>query len=412
MNQSVVITGLGAISGAGYTVEDFWNSVCAGDSAISELRGDDAVEIAGVKITRASQVPDYDPGAHFSDDELSLLDRYSQYAVLAARQAIEDAGLQADSDELHRAAAIIGSGCGGKHTDEETYAQLYKQQRKRAHPLTIPKGMPSAAASMVSFHLGIRGPVFTISSACSSSAHAIAQAAMMIQTGMVDIAIAGGTDAPFTYGLLKAWEAVRVVSNDTCRPFSKDRSGMVLGEGAGVIVLESESHARQRGADMYARLLGYGMSADAGHVTRPDVSGISRVISAALQNAGVNPEQVDYVNAHGTATQANDVAETRALYEVFGKDVKRMPVSSTKAVHGHALGATSALELIATTLAMRQGAVPPTANFNEVDEQCDIDCVPGEAREQNIDIALSSSFAFGGLNAVLALQSCPRLTTL
>lgn len=403
--QPVVITGLGAISGAGYSVDDLWNSVCAGDSAIGELAGDDVLDIAGIRISRASQVPDYDPVRHFSRDELMLLDRYSQFAVLATREAVADAGLEKDSDELHRAAAVIGSGCASKHTDEQAYYQLYARQRDRAHPLTIPKGMPSSASSMVSIHMGIQGPVFSVSSACASSAHAIAQAAMMIQTGLVDVAIAGGTDAPFTYGLLKAWEAVRVVSNDTCRPFSKDRSGMVLGEGAGIVVLESESHARKRGAEIHARLLGYGMAADAGHITRPDVAGISRVLEQALHHAGINADQVDYVNAHGTATQTNDVTETQALYNVFGPELKTLPVSSTKAVHGHALGATSALELIATVRAMRHSAVPPTANFNEVDEACNIDCVPGDARDQKIDIALSSSFAFGGLNAVLVLQS-------
>ena len=412
VKQQVVITGLGAICGAGHGVEALWQSVCDADSAIDVLNPEDQLDVDGIKITRAAQVPDYEPAEHFDNEQLALLDRHSQFAVLAARQAIDDAGLEADSDTLRHAAAIIGSGCGGKHTDEDTYAQLYKQQRKRAHPLTIPKGMPSAAASMVSFHLGIQGPVFSVSSACSSSAHAIAQAAMMIQTGMVDVAIAGGADAPFTYGLLKAWEAVRVVSNDTCRPFSKDRSGMVLGEGAGIIVLESEAHARRRDANIYARLLGYGMSADAGHITRPDVPGIQRVLSQALTHAGINPEQVDYVNAHGTATQANDIAETKALHQVFGPALKKLPVSSTKAVHGHTLGATSALELIATTCAMRHNTVPPTANFTEADEQCDIDCVPGEARDQRIDIALSSSFAFGGLNAVLVLQNWPNLTTL
>ena len=412
MHHAVVITGLGAVSAAGYSAEALWQRVCAGESAIGEFNADDGMQQDGINITRAAQLPAYDASEHFDAQQLPLLDRYAQYAVLAAREAITDAGLQADSDTLQQAAAIIGSGCGGKHTDEETYQQLYKKQRKRAHPLTIPKGMPSAAASMVSFHLGIRGPVFTISSACASSAHAIAQAAMMIQNGVVDVALAGGADAPFTYGLLKAWEAVRVVSSDTCRPFSRDRSGMVLGEGAGVIVLESEAHARQRGAIVQARLPGFGMSADAGHVTRPDVSGISRVLSSALHHAGVNPEQVDYINAHGTATQANDIAESQALHQVFGSRARRIPVSSTKAVHGHALGAASVLELIATIQAMRHGVVPPTANFTEADEQCDIDCVPGEAREQRIETALSSSFAFGGLNAVLVLQSVSQTPTL
>jgi nodulation protein E len=260
---------------------------------------------------------------------------------------------------------------------------------------------------MVSMHLGISGPAFSVTSACASGAHAAAQGRMMIQSGMVDVALVGGADAPFTYGLLKAWEALRIVSNDTCRPFCKDRTGMVLGEGAGMLVLESEEHATRRGARIYAELAGCGMSSDAGHITRSSVDGIARAMRSALDNAGFAPDAVDYVNAHGTATLANDPTETAALHQVFGSHANSLPVSSTKSMHGHVLGASSALELIATVLAIHHDLVPPTANFTEPDESCDLDYVPNQARAQQVDVAISNSFAFGGLNVVLAIRFFP-----
>lgn len=357
-----------------------------------------------VKISIGATVPDFNPDNYFSAEELSVLDRFSQLAVIAAQEAVDDAGLISGDQMLNDAAAIVGSGCCGKHTDEATYDQLYKKQRTRAHPLTIPKGMPSAAASMVSYHLGIKGPAFVLSSACSSGSHAIIQGMTMIQSGMVDVVLVGASDAPFTYGLLKSWDALRVASSDTCRPFSKDRSGLVLGEGAGMLVLESEQHAIDRGAKIYAELAGSGMTSDAGHVTRPDVVGICNAISNALQHSEINPDDVDYINAHGTATPTNDVVETEAIKTVFGKHAYELAISSTKSMHGHALGASSALELVATILAMEHGTIPPTANFTEADEQCDLDYVPNVARDQPINTAISNSFAFGGLNAVIAVK--------
>ena len=242
--RRVVITGLGAISGLGLNASEFWKNLVAGHSAIKLLDP----PMAGVKIKIGAAVPEFDPEEYFTLDELTLLDRHSQLAVIAAQEAVVDANLISGKEILNDAAAIIGSGAGGKHTDEATYDQLYKQQRTRAHPLTIPKGMPSAVASMVSLHLGIKGPAFALASACASGSHAIIQGMAMIQSGIIDIALVGASDAPFTYGLLKSWDALRVTSNDTCRPFCKDRSGMVLGEGAGILVLESEEHALKRGA--------------------------------------------------------------------------------------------------------------------------------------------------------------------
>jgi nodulation protein E len=401
MSRSVVITGLGCISGLGHTVSAFWDSLANGRNAIAPLTDIDS----DIKIPVGAQVTDFTPETYFSAEELTVLDRFSQFAVLAAREAVCDAGLAVHDSVLARAAAVIGSGCGGKQTDEETYRKLYKEGRSRVHPLTIPKGMPSAAASMVSSHLGIRGPVFSVASACASGAHAIIQGALMIRSGLVDVAVVGGTDAPFTYGLLKSWEALRVVSNDTCRPFSSDRTGMVLGEGAAMLVLESSENAISRGREGYAELAGFGMSADAGHITRPDRVGIVAAIEGALADAGVSHEEIQYVNAHGTGTEANDLAETEAIRRVFGGHADSLAISSTKSMHGHSLGAASAMELVATVLSLKHGLIPPTANFTSPGEGCDLDYVPNVARPGNIDMAISNSFAFGGLNAVLAVKT-------
>lgn len=397
-----MITGLGAVSSLGLNVPVFWDAIKKGESAIKPLDP----PIDNITMTVAATVPNFDPDSYFSPDELTVLDRFSQLAVIAAQEAVDDAGLVRRERIINNAAAIIGSACGGKHTDEATYDRLYKQQRSRAHPLTIPKGMPSAAASMVSLHLGIKGPAFALASACASGAHAIIQGSTMIQAGMIDVALVGASDAPFTYGLLKSWDALRVVSNDTCRPFCKDRSGMVLGEGAGMLILESEEHAKQRGARIYAEVTGCGMSSDAVHITRPDITGITNAISNAIHHAGINPKEVDYINAHGTATLINDRIETEAIKRVFGDHAKKLAVSSTKSMHGHALGASSALEIVATTLAIYHGVIPPTANFTTADEEygLDLDYVPNKSRQQEINIALSNSFAFGGLNAVVALK--------
>ena len=400
MQQRVAITGLGAICGSGNTTQQFWQALVSGTSAIAPLGS----LAEGSRIQIGAMVNDYTPATCFPANKLPLLDRFSQFAVIAATEALADAGLEPHSNATRHAAAIIGTGCGGKHTDEETYVQLYKNGQPRAHPMTIPKGMPSAAACQVSLNLGIGGPVFSVASACASGAHAIIQASLMIQAGLVDVAVAGGTDSPFTYGLLKSWEALRVVSNDTCRPFSANRSGMVLGEGAGMLVLESESHARRRNARIYAELAGFGMSSDAAHITRPDVNGIISSMHKALENANSPAESITYVNAHGTGTKANDKTETEALHKTFGTHAHSLAISSTKSMHGHALGASSALELVATTLAIHHQIAPPTANFTEADEDCDLDYIPNKARPMQIHTAISNAFAFGGLNAVTVLK--------
>lgn len=400
MPSTVVITGLGAISALGHNTEDFWKALKQGRSGIRPL---ESLPTDLLNTNIGAEVPNFKPEEAFSGKEIPYLDRFTQFALIACREAIEDAGLR--EDDLASAAAVVGSGCCGKHTDEETYQRLYKEGKSRAHPLTIPKGMPSAAASQVSMQFRIKGPVFTVVSACSSAAHSIAQAMLMIRSGLVDVAIAGGTDAPFTFGLMKAWEALRVLSSDTCRPFSEDRSGLVLGEGAGMIVLESLEHAKGRGAQIYAELAGCGMSSDAGHVTDPSMDGAARAMEAALRDASMAPQEVDYINAHGTGTKANDVTETGAIHRVFDDHVGRLAVSSTKSMLGHTLGAAGSLELVTTVLAIGDGIVPPTANFTSPGKGCDLDYVPNEAREMRVRAALSNSFAFGGLNAVLLVRA-------
>ncbi len=397
--KPVAITGMGCVSALGIGVESTWEALRQGRTGIAPLVG---FEESGLKVTTAAQVPGYVPEEHFAPSQLGLLDRHSQFALLAAREALTDAGL--DPAQQASLAAVIGTGCGGKETDELTYQKLYKEEKHRVHPFTIPRGMPSAASSQISMDLGIRGPSFTISSACSSTNHAIAQAVLMIRAGLVDAAIAGGTDAPFTYGLLKSWEALRVLSPETCRPFSRDRKGLVLGEGAGMFLLESLDHANRRGAHIHCLIRGIGMSADAAHITDPSSEGAARAMQAALQDAGCQPEEIGYVNAHGTGTQLNDPSETQAIRSVFGSHADRLLVSSTKSMHGHALGAAGALELVATVRSLQERLVPPTANFTEPGEGCDLDYVPNEAVPLDYSFAMSNSFAFGGLNAVVVVQ--------
>lgn len=399
--KKVVVTGLGSISSLGRDTHGFWRSLIAGKSGISRLRGFSPQDF---KTSVGAQIHDFNPEEYFPAVEIPLLDRYTQFALVAAREALEDSGL--GQAEIRNGAVVVGTGCGGKETDERSYQTLYKENKRRLHPLTIPRGMPSSAASQVSMVCGVTGPVFALSSACASANHAIIQAAILIRSGLVEVAVAGGTDAPFTYGLLKAWEALRVLSQDTCRPFSADRSGLVLGEGAGMLVLESEIHARRRSAHVYCELAGFGMTADAGHITEPSADGAARAMSVALADAHMNPGEIDYINAHGTGTLANDVTETRAIRLALGNRAGAVAISSTKSMHGHALGASGALELIATILAIQYGIVPATMNFTAPGVGCDLDYTPNLPRTMKVQAALSNSFAFGGLNAVVAVRSC------
>ncbi|MGH6770943.1 MAG: beta-ketoacyl-[acyl-carrier-protein] synthase family protein [Xanthobacteraceae bacterium] len=399
MNR-VVITGLGVVSPVGCTLDDFWSALVAGRSGIGPIS---IIPTERLTARVAAQVLDFDPAAHFDPKRVGLIDRFAQFAVVAARAAVADAQLTVDPELALDIATVIGTGVGGQNTMDDQFLRLYGQNSPRVHPFTVPKLMANAAASHVSMDLGLKGPTYSVVTACASATHAIGQAFHMVRSGQAPVAIAGGTEACLTVGTLKGWEALRVLAPDTCRPFSKNRSGLVLGEGSAVMVLEPRERALARGAHIYAEMLGFGMSADAADITTPDADGAARAMRSALRDAKVAPEQIDYINAHGTGTTANDRTETLAVRKVFGASAERLAISSSKAVLGHSLGAAGALELVATALAITQSTIPPTANYAEPDPECDLDVVPNIARKAEIVMAMSNSFAFGGLNAVLVI---------
>jgi len=399
--RRVAITGLGIISPLGLNLADTWAALREGRSAIQPIQ---SVDCSSLRFRNGAEVHGYDPDKHFAEGKHAYLDRFAQFSVVAAREAFRDCGIQLTPNERQRAAIVCGSAVGGQASIEAGFEDLYVQGRGRVHPLTIPKTMANAGASHISMDLGLAGPVYTISTACSSANHAMGQAFRLVRDGEADFAVTGGAEAIFTMGMLKAWEAMRVISPDTCRPFSKDRRGMILGEGGAMLTLEPLDSARARGAKIYAELCGFGMTSDAHHLTQPTVDGPARAMRAALREAGLAPEAVGYINAHGTGTPGNDPVETRAIREVFGAHADKLAVSSTKSLHGHALGAAGALEAVATVLALHHGILPPTANFTERDPECDLDYIPNQPRALQVQAALSNSFAFGGLNAVIAFR--------
>ena len=400
--RRVAITGVGAISALGRNVSEFAEALRQGRCGIGPIESTDRSQL---RFQNGAEVKGYSHQPYFEDRHADFMDRFAQFAVIAAREAVENSGVVWTPELKENAAIITGSCVGGQSTEDIGFQEIYWHRRNRVHPLTIPKTMANAGASHISIEFGITGPSYTISTACSSAGHAIGQAFSMVRTGATELAITGGSEAPFSFGILKAWEAMRVVSPETCRPFSKDRRGMILGEGAAMLVLEPWEAARARGARIHAEIVGFGMSSDACHITQPSCEGAARAMRAALRDAGLAPEQIGYINAHGTATPANDPTETAAIRAVFGAHANRLPISSTKSMHGHALGAAAALECLAAALALRDGVLPPTANFTEPDPECDLDAIPNLARTQQVEYALSNSFAFGGLNAVLALRA-------
>lgn len=404
MNASrrVAVTGVGAVCAIGKNAAETWSALSAGCSGIAPI---ESLDTSGLRFRNGGEVRGFDPSAHFDPVRLDFLDRFAQFALVAAREALADSGLRLTPELAERTAVYTGSCLGGQTTEDAGFADLYRRGRNAMHPLSIPRVMANAGASQISMDLGLTGPACTISTACSSANHAIGHALWLVRTGAVDLAIAGGSEAPFSYAHLKAWEAMRVVSPETCRPFSADRKGLILGEGAGMLVLEPLDAALARGARVYAELAGFGMSSDAHHLTQPTPSGPARAMRAALSDAGLAAERVGYVNAHGTGTRSNDPTETRAIRDVFGPHADRLAVSATKSMHGHALGAAGALEAVATALALHHGIIPPTANFTTPDPECDLDVVPNRARAVRVEAALSNSFAFGGLNAVLAFRA-------
>ena len=398
----VAITGMGCISGLGHDADSHWQACRDGRSGVETIR---QVDPARLNIKVCAEVKDFDPASHFPERQLNLLDRVSQFAVYAARQALADSALELDSELMRRTAVVLGTGAGGMNTLDNQFWRLYGEGNRRVMPLTVPRLMVSAAASHVTMDAKIMGPAFMISSACSSANHAIGEAFWMIRTGRARAAVTGGTEACLTYGTIRGWEALRVMTPDVCRPFSHKRRGMLLGEGAGVFVLERLEDARARGAKIYAELAGMGMSSDAGDIVFPSEEGAAAAITGALEDAGLAPEEIDYINAHGTGTAANDVTETRAIRRALGAAADKVPVSSTKGVHGHALGGAGALELVAAVRAITDQVIPPTANYLEPDPDCDLDYVPNQARPAAVRTVLSNSFAFGGLNAVLAVRA-------
>ncbi len=400
----VVITGVGVISSIGNNVAHFWSSLASGTPAISEIT---SVNIPSLRFPNAAEVRNYVPEQTFTAKELAFLDRFAQFALVAAAEAVTQSGIEWTEDLLEDSAVVTGSCLGGRGAEEAGYWELFHHNRTRVHPLTIPLSMANAGASHISMKYGIRGPAYTISTACASSAHAIGQAFWMVRNGSAPMAIAGGSEAPMFIGGLKAWEAMRVISKDTCRPFSADRTGLVLGEGAAMLVLEPLEAALARGAKPLAEIVGFGMSSDASHLTQPLPAGAAKAMRHAIRDSGLAPEQFGYVNAHGTGTQANDQTETAAIRQVFGPLADKLAVSSTKSMHAHALGAAGALEAVASVLTLRNGLIPPTANYTTPDPLCDLDVTPNVARTLQVEACLSNSFAFGGLNAVLAFKAYP-----
>jgi nodulation protein E len=403
--RRVVITGVGVISSLGLNRDEFWGSLAEGRSGIGPVQ---EFEYGQLRIKNVAAVSGFDPQAHFPDKSVGFLDRFAQFAVVTAREAVAQAGVQWTPELLETTPVVTGACVGGRTLEESGYWELFHNARNRVHPLIIPTSMCNAGASHISMELGVQGPVFTFSTACSSSAHAIGHAFWMVRSGAASLAITGGSEAPLYFGSLKAWEAMRVVSPDTCRPFSVDRAGMILGEGGAVLVLEEMESAIQRGARPIAEIVGFGMSSDASHITQPAAQGAARAMRAALRDGGLKPEEIGYINAHGTGTEANDRMESAAIRAVFGEHASRLAVSSTKSMHGHTLGAAGAIEAAATAMALDNRLLPPTMNFTQPDPDCDLDFIANQPRQAAPIAALSNSFAFGGLNAVLAFRAMER----
>jgi nodulation protein E len=397
----VAITGIGVISAIGNNASEYWDSLKLGQSGIRPIEASGCGEL---RFPNGAEVRGYDPIAHFDEKQIPFVDRFAQFAVIAAREAVRDSSLELTPALQSEGAVITGACVGGQNTSDEGFVNLYKLGKPRVNPLTIPRTMGNAGASHVSMEFGLTGPGFNLSTACSSAAHAIGLAFWMMRSGGAPMAITGGSEAPFSLGFLKAWEAMRVVSPTTCRPFCRDRNGMILGEGGAMMVLEPWEAAQARDARIYAELCGVGMSSDASHITHPSTQGPTLSMQRALKDANIDPSQVGYINAHGTGTEVNDVTEAEAIREVFGAHADKLAVSSTKSMHGHALGAAAAMEAAATVLALHHDVLPPTANFTEIDPACQLDVIANEARTAKVEYAISNSFAFGGLNATLVFR--------
>ena len=406
--RRVVVTGMGVVTPIGLNVADFWQGLHEARSGVSDVGG---FPLEDLKILIAAQIKDFEPRDHlrgFKRDKIIMhADRYSWFAAAAADQAVKQSGLEVPFVDPYRTACIIGSGAGGLVTYEKAYRDLFIENKRATHPLTLLRIIGSSASAHVGIEFGVKGPTFATCSACSTATHAIGTARDYIEHGLVDVAIAGASESVINYGTMKAWQALHVLSPEGCFPFSKKRNGTVLGEGAGILVLEEYEHAKARGATILAELCGYGMTSDAQDMVNPDIEGPKVAMELALQDADLEPTAIQYLNAHGTATTLNDKNETNAIKAVYGDHAYKLAVSSTKSMHGHPLGAGGGIEAVACIKAIEEGWVPPTANLEEADPECDLDYVPNVGRDMQVDYAMSNSFAFGGLNAVLVFGKPP-----
>jgi len=362
-------------------------------------------DVDRLDIKIGGQVKNFDPNTVFNRQQLSLYDRVTQFTLIAAKEAVEQSGIVFSGELAAKSGVVLGTAGGGVSTWDDNYRAVYEEGKNRVHPFVVPKLMNNAAASHVSMEYNLKGPSFTVSTACASSNHAMAQAFQMVRSGLSDVMVTGGSESMLCFGGVKAWEGLRVMSKDACRPFSLNRNGMVQGEGAAIFVLENFEKAKKRGAVILAEVIGYAMSSDASDIVMPSKQGAARAIKGALLDARLNPEDVKYINAHGTGTAANDKTECAAVADVFGRHADNLMLSSTKSMHGHLIGGTGAVELLACIMAVKDGIIAPTIGYEEADPECALDVVPNQAREAEVDVALSNAFAFGGLNAVLAVRS-------
>jgi nodulation protein E len=399
--KRVVVTGQGAICALGKSADDICRAMAEGVCGIGPI---DVRDVERLSVRIGGQVRDYVPEQHFNRQQIALYDRFTQFTMLAGREALAQAGLTFSGALAEETGVVLGTAGGGVNTWDENYRTVYEQGKNRVHPFVIPKLMNNAAASHLSMEYNLKGPSYSVSTACSSSNHAMGQAFHLIRSGAARVMVTGGSEAMLSFGGVKSWEGLRVMSKDACRPFSANRNGMVQGEGAAVFVFEEMEHARARGAEILAEVAGFAMASDAEDIVMPSRTGAARTIAACLRDGGLAPEAVGYINAHGTGTAANDKTECAAVADVFGGHADRLMISSTKSMHGHLIGGTGAVELLACIMALRQGVIAPTIGYEEPDPECALDVVPNVAREATVEVALSNAFAFGGLNAVLALR--------
>ncbi|MBL4767921.1 MAG: beta-ketoacyl-[acyl-carrier-protein] synthase family protein [Rhodobacteraceae bacterium] len=399
--KRVVVTGAGTINALGHSVPATLEAMREGRCGIGPLEFRD-VERLMIRI--GGQVHGFEAEGRFNRQQMSLYDRFTQFTLTAAKEAIAQSGLIFSGELSVRAGVVLGTAGGGVSTWDDNYRSVYEDGKNRVHPFVVPKLMNNAAASHVSMEHNLKGPTFTVSTACASSNHAMAQAFSMVRSGMAPVMVTGGSESMLCFGGVKAWEGLRVMSKDACRPFSANRNGMVQGEGAGVFVFEDYDHAHARGADILCEVIGFAMSSDASDIVMPSKQGAARAMAGALTDARINPDDVGYINAHGTGTTANDKTECAAVADVFGPHADNLMISSTKSMHGHLIGGTGAVELLACIMALRDGVIAPTIGYEEPDPECALDVVPNEARDAKVTVALSNAFAFGGLNAVLALR--------